>query len=265
MSKEFFASMETSKGSIINLKNIQLYYEEYGQGDPLVLLHGFGGSGKNWYPFVTELSKTHRLVVVDLPGHGHSSNPKETFTHREAASSIFLVLDKLGINRFSAMGISSGAMTLLHMSTSQPDRIESQVLVSATSHFPEQARTIMRRVSISTMPQAVRRMYEACATRGEEQVKQLTGYFNELGNNFDDMNFSKESLAAISARSLIVHGDRDSFFPVEIPVFLYRSIPNSTLWIVPFGEHVPIFDRVEDFCRTSLQFLGNGQEKRPNP
>jgi pimeloyl-ACP methyl ester carboxylesterase len=65
------------------------------------------------------------------------------------------------------MGISSGGMTLLHMATSQPKRISSMVLISATTHFPEQARTIMRRASVSSMPQQVLEMYKACAKRGD--------------------------------------------------------------------------------------------------
>jgi pimeloyl-ACP methyl ester carboxylesterase len=264
MPREFVSAMETSSGSLVDLENGQLYYEEYGQGEPLVLLHGFGGSGKNWYSFVPTLSKKYRVLVVDLPGHGKSGDPKGSFTHRESAVSIFRLLDHLGIDRFSAMGISSGGMTLLHLATSQPNRINSLVLVSATSHFPDQARTIMRRVSIATMPQEVRRMYDECATRGEAQVIQLTKYFNALGNNYEDMNFTKESLSKITARTLIVHGDRDNFFSIDIPVLIYHSIRNSALWIVPFGDHVPIFELVEEFSTKSLEFLENSSKMRSN-
>lgn len=260
MPRDYFASIVATNGSLVELDDIQVYFEEYGRGSPLVLLHGFGGSGKNWYPFLTELSKGRRVIVIDLPGHGHSSNPNGNFTHRQAANIVFLLLDWLGVDRFSAMGLSSGGMTLLHMATSQPDRIVSQVLISASSHFPDQARQIMRRVSVNTMPPEVRRMYDACATRGDAQVVQLTRYFNELGNNLSDMNFSKEILSRISARTLVVHGDRDNFFPVEIPVFLYRSIQKSSLWIIPSGDHVPIFDIVEEFCEKSLGFLDNSEK-----
>lgn len=264
MPREFFSDIESAKGSLVDLEGVQLYYEEYGLGAPLVLLHGFGGSGKNWYPFLSELGKARRVIVIDLPGHGYSSDPKEDFTHRDASKLVFLLLDQLRIERFSAMGISSGGMTLLHMATSQPDRIISQVLISATSHFPDQARQIMRRVSITTMPQEVRRMYHACATRGTDQVIQLIKYFNKLSNNQDDVNFSKDNLSRISARTFIIHGDRDNFFPVEIPVFLYRSIHMSSLWIVPFGDHVPIFEMVDEFCKRALIFLESSEELRPN-
>src|SRR3954467_4009094 len=117
----------TARGHTVQLSNIEMYYEDYGVGKPLVLLHGFGGCTENWHPFTAALSERHRLIVVDLRGHGYSTNPENKFTHRQAASDVFLLLEKLGIEHFSAMGMSSGGMTLLHMATSQPQRIDSMV------------------------------------------------------------------------------------------------------------------------------------------
>lgn len=232
-----------------------MYYEEHGSGKPLVLLHGFGGCTQNWRPFTAELARRRRLIVVDLRGHGHSTNPGNEFTHREAANDVFLLLDKLGVARFSAMGMSSGGMALLHMATNQPKRIDAMVLISATSHFPDQARAIMRRASFEKMPRQVQDMYRECAARGDEQIRQLVGQFNALHANHDDMNFTAQSLSTITARTLVVHGDRDRFFPVEIPVTIYRAIPNAQLWIVPGGDHVPIYDSTVPFTSTVLRFL----------
>jgi pimeloyl-ACP methyl ester carboxylesterase len=251
----------TPPGHTVRIDNVEMYYEEYGVGKPLVLLHGFGGCTQNWHPFAAELSERHRLIVVDLRGHGHSTNPENRFTHREAASDVFLLLEKLGVGRFSAMGISSGAMTLLHMATSQPGRIESMVLISATSHFPDQARAIMRGVSFRTMPQPVQEMYRQCAKHGDAQIRQLIAQFNALHDNDDDMNFTEQTLSTITARTLVVHGDRDRFFPVEIPLHLYRSIPDAALWIIPGGDHVPIADPTIPFTSTALRFLDEPNSK----
>jgi pimeloyl-ACP methyl ester carboxylesterase len=69
------------------------------------------------------------------------------------------------------------------------------------------------------------------------------------------MNFTKRNLSTITARTLIVHGDRDRFFPVEIAVSLYRSIAGAELWIVPGGDHAPIFDSAVPFASIALRFL----------
>ncbi len=261
MTTKYAPKRTPTRGHTVQINDIEMYYEEYGVGEPLVLLHGFGGCGKNWHPFTAKLSERHRLIVVDLRGHGHSTNPENTFTHREAAGDVFLLLDTLGIGHFSAMGISSGGMTLLHMATSQPKRIDSMVLISATSYFPDQARAIMRGVSYDKMPQQVQEMYRECATRGDAQIRQLIAQFNAFHKDYDDMNFNENSLSAITARTLVVHGDRDRFFPVDIPVSIYRSIPEAALWIIPGGDHVPIYDSTVPFVSTALRFLDGPHRK----
>jgi len=70
------------------------------------------------------------------------------------------------------------------------------------------------------------------------------------------MNFTPAHLAKSCARTLIVQGDRDFLYPVELSSEMYRAIPNSSLWIVPGGSHGPIFfDRAERFAQTALEFL----------
>jgi pimeloyl-ACP methyl ester carboxylesterase len=106
MATKYAPRQSTACGQTVHVNDIEMYYQEHGAGEPLVLLHGFGGCGQNWQPFVAEFAKRHRLIVVDLRGHGYSTNPANEFTHRQAGSDVFLLLDKLGIDRFSAMGIS---------------------------------------------------------------------------------------------------------------------------------------------------------------
>jgi pimeloyl-ACP methyl ester carboxylesterase len=262
MAKNYAPRLTNTRGYSVHINNIEMYYEEYGAGKPLLLLHGFGGCSQNWHPFTGKLSQHHRLIVVDLRGHGHSTNPGNTFTHREAATDVYLLLEKLEIDRFSAMGMSTGGMTLLHMATSQPERIDSMVLISSTTHFTDQARAIMRRASFDTMPREVQEMYRECAKQGEGQIRQLISQFNALHENYDDMNFTAQRLSTITARTLVVHGDRDHFFPVEVAVNIYRSIPNAALWIIPNGDHVPIYDFRVPFIPTALQFLDESDNKQ---
>src|SRR5438045_3564119 len=133
-------------GRTEDINGMQMYCEIRGEGEPVVLLHGFSGAGSNWGPFVGHLVGEYRLIVPDLRGHGRSTNPSGEFTFRQSALDVFALLDRLGIERFKAVGLSMGAKTLLHMATRQPARVEAMVLVSAAPYFPEQARAIMRQV-----------------------------------------------------------------------------------------------------------------------
>lgn len=251
-------AQEPAGGDTVQVNDIELHYRLMGEGDPLVLLHGFGGCGQNWQPFTDQLAEHYRLIIPDLRGHGHSTNPGGTFSHRQSASDVIALLDSVGIERFKAMGISTGGMTLLHIATRWPERVEAMILIGATSYFPEEARSIMQGVIPDSIPRPVEEHFRACAQRGDEQVRELAAQFNAFQDSYDDMNFTGPYLSTISARTLIVHGDRDAFFPVEIPVEMYRSIPDAALWIIPEGAHVPIYDPGVSFAATALRFLDPG-------
>ena len=249
-------------GQSASINGMEMYYEVYGAGEPLVLLHGFFGTGAIWRQFVPEWSKHYKLIIPDLRGHGRSTNPMDTFTHRQAALDVYALLDHLGIGKFKAAGASTGGMTLLHMATQQPERVESMVLLGATIYFPEQAREIMRNTAAEIISdEQIERMTKR-HVRGREQILTLRRQFHEFKDNYDDMNFTKPYLSTIKARTLIVHGDRDNFFPVEIPVEMYTSIPHSYLWIIPNGGHVPVEGYVEEYIKRFHEFFSGGWEKK---
>jgi pimeloyl-ACP methyl ester carboxylesterase len=158
-----------------------------------------------------------------------------------------------------AIGLSMGAKTLLHLSTADPDRIDAMVIVSATPHFPDPLRAAARqftREAYERLPAAEREKLRARHVHGDEQLLRLYDMTRSFATSYDDMSFTSTSLGTITARTLIVHGDRDPLYPVELAVELLRGIPRSALWIVPHGGHGPIFgDRTELFRSEALSFL----------
>jgi pimeloyl-ACP methyl ester carboxylesterase len=239
-----------------SINGMQMYYEEVGNGPPLLLLHYFGGCAQSWQPHVEQLAQHYRLIIPDLRGHGRSTNPSGQFTHRQAALDVFALLDELGLERVKAMGMSSGAMTLIHMATQQPERIEAMVLIGATAYFPAQARAIMRKALPEHMPASELAEWAACSARGEAQTREVIKQFHRMKDSYDDINFTAPYLSTITARTLIIHGDRDEYFPVSIPAAMYAAIPNAYLWIIPNGGHLPVFEeKAEVFRARALEFL----------
>jgi pimeloyl-ACP methyl ester carboxylesterase len=180
------ATAETAK-----VNGIELHYTVRGAGDPVVLLHGFGGCAANWDSIADKLAQHYRLILIDMRGHGQSTNPSGKFTHAQSADDVRALMDVLAVKRFRAVGFSSGAMTLLHFATKAPDRVSKIVLVSATTHFPDQARAIIRTATVETIPPPVLQMYRQCASRGDDQVRSLVSEFRAFGNNYDDMTSSR--------------------------------------------------------------------------
>lgn len=182
---------------------------------------------------------------------------QKTISHRQCAADMLALLDHLGIQSCRAIGLSMGGNILLHMATQQPERIDAMVLVSATMYFPEQARRIMEQVPAAAKwaPdewEAMRKRHKL----GDDQIVALSEWQRSMKDSYDDMNFTPPLLSRIAARTLIVFGDRDPLYPVEIAVAMYRAIPRSALWIVPNGGHGPVFfDAADQFVQTTLCFL----------
>ena len=247
---------------VARLSGLDMYYEVTGEGEPLLLLHGFNGSSRAWRPFKEVLAKEYLLVVPDLRGHGQSSNPSDRFTHRQSADDVFELLDHIGIQGFNAMGISTGGMTLIHMATSQPERLDAMVLIGSTHYFPAQARELMKKTKVETLDEEYFERMRRVHIFGDEQIVKLREQFRRFKDSYDDMNFTEPYLSTIQARTLIVHGDRDAFFPVSIPVAMYEAIPDSYLWIVPNGEHIPIYGKMAGpFLDTVREFFSAGKQE----
>jgi pimeloyl-ACP methyl ester carboxylesterase len=224
----------------VRTNGVELEYQVSGTGEPLVLLHGFGDCIEGtWGALIPELSKTHRVIAVNMRGHGGSTNPSNSFSHAQSAEDVRGLLDALGVAKARAIGFSSGGMTLLHLATRHPERLSKMVVVGATTHFGDQARRIMRSVASEGLPPTVQQEFAKCAPRGDTQVKELVRQFGAFKDSRTDMNFQPADLAKIKAETLILHGDRDEFFPVSIPVGMYGAIPKAQLWIVPGGSHQP--------------------------
>jgi pimeloyl-ACP methyl ester carboxylesterase len=246
------------RGESVPLNDIEMYYETEGSGEPLLLLHGGTGCHENWvHAGRDHFVREYMLIMPDARGHGRTTNPQKTIAHRQCALDTLALLDHLGIRKCRAIGLSMGGNILLHMATLDPDRIEAMVTVSATMFFPEQARAIMRQ--IPSAGEQTREAWEAMRRShklGDDQITALWDWTREMKNSYDDMNFTPPYLSRIKAHTLIVHGDRDPLYPVEMAIEMYRAVPRSALWVVPNGGHGPVFfDAAVQFAQTALAFL----------
>ncbi|HEV2992485.1 MAG TPA: alpha/beta hydrolase [Candidatus Angelobacter sp.] len=247
--------MRETSGRTEPLNGIQLYFEVHGSGEPVVLLHGFSGSSQDWRPSLQEWGSNFQLILADLRGHGRSSLLSKPFRHDEAADDMFALLDLMGISTFKGVGISAGGNVFLHMATRQPARVKAMVLVSATPYFPAQARAIMRGYVASLPAQEWERLRKS-HPGGESQIKALLASTSSFADSYDDLNFTPPLLSTIQARTLIIQGDRDPLYPVELSVEMAKAIPQSSLWVIPNSGHGPVIGpRWLEFLKAATAFL----------
>lgn len=237
----------------------ELAYCVRGKGAPLLLLHGFFGAGEDFAHLfdLAALARERTLVIPDLRGHGASTNPGADLTHRQCAVDMLALLDHLGLPRVDALGHSLGGNTLLHLATRAPDRVGTMVLAGAPSYFPGQARAIMRAVGDEARGDAEWAVLRAKHRHGDAQIRALSRIARGFAERHDDMAFTPPLLATIRARTLIVAGDRDELYPLEIFVEQYRSIAGAQLCVLPGGGHDAVFTGGRGaFTRAALAFLG---------
>lgn len=241
---------------ILETNGAQIHFETYGDGEPLLFLHGGLGAGDNWTHIFGEPPAGYRLIAPDQRGHGASTNPSPVLTFRQIAADTLALLDHLQIDRVKAIGVSGGGLALLHMATAQPARLEAMVVVSAPPYFPAQARAIQAQFTEDALPASERAALRRRHKHGDEQIRALFANVKAFATDYDDVSFTPPKLATITARTLIVFGDRDFLYPVSLAFDLHAAIPRSHLWVVPNGGHGPVFGpNAPRFAETALAFL----------
>jgi pimeloyl-ACP methyl ester carboxylesterase len=241
---------------ISEINGARLHYDITGEGEPLLWVHGFLGTGGDWKHIFNEPPAGFQLIAPDLRGHGSSTNPANTFSFRDTARDVLALLRQLGLQRVKAIGLSGGGITLLHMAVMEPDAVGAMVVVSAAPYFPDQARALQRQLSEAMLGEVEMDRMRRCHTQGEAQIQQLLTYGRAMADSYDDVSFTPSSLSEITAKTMIVFGDSDPLYPVSLAFELHAGIPRSSLWVVPGGGHGPIFgDHAARFSETALTFL----------
>lgn len=247
---------EPTGGHTATINGFDMYYETVGVGDPLLLVHGWSGNAEYFAPLLEDLSAHYRLIIPELRGHGHSTNPDGTFTVEQTASDVSALLDHLGAEKVRALGASAGGLTLLRMALDDPAVIESMIVVGVGTHFPEACRANMAGTDADNFPPEWWEIMRARHPNGDEQIRELAAYLRELAEPGVGVGFSPDALASIRTRTLIVQGDSDWCFPPPLVAEMHEEIPDAALWIIPNGEHVPILGhRAPKFIEAALAFF----------
>ena len=243
-------------GKFATIKDIKLYYEDTGKGMPLLLLHGFGRTGSDWEPFKSELSKSHRLITIDLPGHGRSDwmDTTEVYLHKKAAEYIVGLLDVLHIDSANIMGISSGGFITLSIATIRPQLAKKIVIIGGQVYYSTTTRNLITAVA---NPDKNRLDESQIKAHGRQKASLLTRQFWNFRKLYGDPSFTPDLLATVKARTLIIHGDDDPIAPVSNAWEMFQNIRGARLWIVPNGGHVPpvVPGNENDFTLRVMEFL----------
>lgn len=249
------------------VNGINIYYEVYGSGKPLVLLHGaFMTIEGNWAQMLPELSKHRRVIAIEMQGHGHTPYSERKLALTTLASDVTGVMDFLKVDSADVAGYSMGGSIAYQVVVQSPKRVNKLVIISSTYKStgwrPELAKVFkdMKPEVFDGSP--MKAAYEAVApdkTKWKPFIAQMLK-FDETPFDIGDSNIAK-----ITSPVLLISGDNDGLDKVELAKTYQllgggisadlSPMPKSHLAIVPSQSHVGVMDQTETLLSYLSEFL----------
>lgn len=245
-------AQQPRRSDTVKVNGIELYYEVYGKGQPLVLLHGWTQSSQFWTEYISSFANDFEVYLVDLRGHGRSSVVAEDFSIRKAAEDVWMLWSHLKLEKVNAVGLSYGALVLLELATMQPEKLANMVLVSASPRYNGgENQSLKKQFSLEDLPPAFVSELRKNHHRGDAQIRAM---FNpELNYR---ISLSDDDLNSIQCRTLIINGDHDEIMGLDGALSLFKKVTGARLWVVPGAGHVPITGAAKgQFIENTLTFL----------
>lgn len=218
------------------VNGINMYYEIYGTGYPLVLIHGGGSTiHTSFGRIIPLLSKNRQIIAVEMQAHGHTSDREAPLSFTQDANDVVTLLKNLGIPKADIFGFSNGAQTAMQIAISHPETVHKLILAAG---FYKKAGTpgwfweAMKQATFSDMPQVFKDEYMKI---NNDSAKLLNMFNRDVVRMQTFTDWSDTDLQSISAPTLIIIGDNDVVTP-EHAVAMHRLIAHSQLAIIP-GVH----------------------------
>jgi pimeloyl-ACP methyl ester carboxylesterase len=239
------------------VNGIKVYYEVYGEGKPIVLLHGaYYTIEMNWAELIPELAKTRKVIAIEMQGHGHTPFSDRKLSRTTLASDVEKVMDYLKIDSADIAGYSFGGQIAYQFAIQSPKRLRNLVIISATyksdGWLPEVTGIFKQMKPEFFANSPLQAAYDAVApdkTKWTQFLQQMMALAGEPFNMGDD------NIAKITAPVLIISGDNDGMDKIELAKTYkllgggvsgdLQPMPKSQLAIVPNQSHVSLMKQTK--------------------
>ncbi len=225
------------------MMNINLYYQEKGEGEPLLLLHGNGENGAYFVNQVAYFSDRYRVITVDTRGHGKSPRGTAPFTMAQFAMDLQKLMEKLEIHKAIILGFSDGANIAMKFALKYPDRVKALILNGGNLDTKGVKRSIQ-------IPIEIGYRFAKLFARKSEEAK---SHMEILGLMVNEPNIQPEELRAIQAPTLVIVGTKDMIKQEQTEI-IAQSIPNAKLSVIS-GDHFIANKNPEAFNKVVEDFL----------
>ena len=260
-----------------DLSDVRCYYEIRGQGEPLILIPGLGGSCRIWDPIVPALSQHFSLILVDNRGIGQSVSKRPARDMAHLAADLVELFDYLQLDRTHVLGLSLGGIIAQKLATDHPSRVDRLVLVSCTDAYTP----YLRQITL-LLAQALRKFPKESFIRTVELLGTAPEYLDEHAAELEAQvrekctcSVPRRALAdqlrcvassdrhprdtPISAPTLVIAGEHDAMIPNCYGRRMASRIPGSQFEIIPGTGHNPFCECPDVVLPRIIGFLTRGR------
>jgi 3-oxoadipate enol-lactonase len=253
------------------LKPVDLFFQDTGSGEPLLLAHAIGCDHRMWDPVVPLLADSFRVIRFDARGHGRSPVPPRPYTLGALAADAVALMDKLRIEKAHWVGVSMGAMVGMALALEHPDRVARMVLANSTSSYGIEGRAMWQARAAAVeggglaaiCDMAMGRYFsEPFRTSRPDIVKTITERFlatpvqGYLGccDAIAELDFA-EAIRGIRSRTLVIAGEADAGTPPAMSRVIADRIPDARLAVLPEAAHLSPVEKPAEFAALVREFL----------
>jgi pimeloyl-ACP methyl ester carboxylesterase len=247
------APIATDRGGDAKINGISIHYAVYGQGSPVILLHGGLANADYWGNQVPALAKGHTVILMDSRGHGRSTrDPARAYGYDLMADDVVALMDHLKIARADIVGWSDGAILGIDLAMRYKERVGKIFAFGANTAPSGLKDGFDKNPTFAAYIERARHEYEAHSTTPTE----YDAFVDQIGKMWAEQpNWSDAQLKAIDRPVLIVDGDHDEGIKREHTEYMAATIPHARLVILPNASHFAFLQDPGQFNSTLLQFL----------
>lgn len=250
---------------------VKIYYEVYGEGEPIVLVHGNPCDHWLWLYQIPVLSYSRKVIAVDLRAYGRSGKPTTPFSIEDLADDLLAVMEQEGLRQWALCGLSIGASVVMDFTLRYQDKVAALILVGAGSSGAKIKPFMNRRIEGFTgrgmrayLPEYARELFSG-AFLESQAGRLLLDMYVQQSDRLDVASVCRmyealsayeatDRLAEIAVPTLIIAGEQD--MAKQMSRAIHERIADSRFEIIPGGSHACCMDSAATFNRALLEFLG---------
>ncbi len=233
-------------GKYYNIRGFKMYVETYGQGKPLLMIHGNGGSIKKFENNIPYFSKKYKVIVADSRSQGKSIDTNDSLSFEMMADDESKLLTLMHIDSAYVLGWSDGGIVALLLAMRHPEKV-IKLASTGANLWPDST------AIIPSLWKDEQNQFDTTDTKKLITFQQKNDW-KLFMLDWLQPNISLQQLHAIKCPALIICGDHD-LIKIEHTVLIYQNIPNSYLWVVPNSGHPTLREHKDEFNKKVDEFF----------